>query len=139
MMKKQVVVILALIVVAALVVLLFVKFNAGNEADIKVVIGRPVEASETAVDFTNSPKLSKKTTNHILLALLSSKSLPDHAAPNTQPDAVMMIQNDGLAYMYSVWVDGNGLIYAMQTDGEATAYRVASLSGDELRLFEGIN
>lgn len=136
---RKYLVLLALIVAVILSVLLFVKYNGGNEAEIEILIGRPVEASETAVDFTHSPKLSKKTANNILLALLSGKSLPDQAAPTMPPAAIIMIQSDGVAYMYSAWVDESDLIYAIQTDDEATDYRVASLSGDELDFFEGIH
>lgn len=128
---------LALIAVAALSVLLFVKCN---EPELKIVIGRPVEGSETAADFTNSPKFSKKATNGILFALLSSKALPEQASPGTPPDRIMMIQNGGISYVFSVWLDESDLIYAKQIDGEAIDdYRVASLSDDELGYFENIS
>ena len=134
---------LALFALAAatftLLVLLFVKCN---EPDVKIVIGFPVEGSTPAVDYTNSEPISdKQTVNRILFAMLSGKSLAGSAAPNTPPDAVMMIEpkKENLAYIFSVWVDQNSVIYAMETGDEATEYRVINnLSDEECRIFAGI-
>ena len=137
---------LALFALAAatftLLVLLFVKCNECNEPDVKIVIGFPVKGSTPAVDYTNSEPISdKRTVNRILFALLSGKSLAGSAAPNTPPDAVMMIEpkKENLAYIFSVWVDQNSVIYAMETGDEATEYRVINnLSDEECRIFAGI-
>lgn len=128
---------------AALLVLLFVKCKECNEPDVKIVIGFPVpvEGTTFGVDYTNSKPISdRQTVNRILFAMLSGKSLAGSAVPNTLPDAVMMVQPKGenLAYIFSVWVDQNSVIYAMGTGDEATEYRVIDyLSDEECRIFDG--
>ena len=136
---KKCCIFLVLFAAVASLILLFAKCN---EADVNIVIGFPVEATTTAIDYTNSKPISdKRTVNRILFALLSGKSLAGSAAPNTPPDAIMMIQSKGenLAYLFSVWVDQTSVIYAMGTDGEATEYRmIDNLSNEEYRNFDNI-
>lgn len=136
---KKYCIFLALFAAAAALILLFVKCN---EADVTIVIGFPAENAADAVDYTRSKPISdRQTVNHILFALLSGKSLAGPAAPDTPPDAVMMIQSkkENLAYQFSVWVDQTNVIYAMGTGSEAAEYRVTgSLSDEELRIFDRI-
>lgn len=130
---------LALFAAVALLIFLFVK---RDETNVDIVIGLSVEATTTAVDFTNSKPISdKRTVNRILFALLSGKSLAGSVAPNTPPDAIMMIRfkEENLAYLFSVWVDQTSVVYVMGTDNETTEYRIIeNLSDEEFRIFDSI-
>lgn len=136
---KKCCIILVLLAAVASFILLLVKCN---EADVTIAIGFPAQAETAAIDYTSSKPISdKQTVNRILLALLSGKPLTNSAAPNTPPDAVMMIQfkEENIAYQFSVWVDQPRVIYAMETGDEAVEYRVIdNLTSEEFRVLDRV-
>lgn len=122
-----------------MLVLLFVEHN---KPCFNIVFGSPKTdggTEVTAVDFTNSKPLDKRTAEHIILGFVSGRSLPSSAAPSTTPDAVMMVRSreDNTAYLFSVWVDETRVIYAMGTDSDITEYRsFNNLTSDVRGVFD---
>lgn len=126
-----------------IIIFLGILLWCSNAPCFKILIGSAKSSYEneiSAVDFTSSKPINgKEKANKIILSLILGETVPESSAPNTVPDAILMIQagRKEVAYFFPIWINEDSIIFLVK-NGEEKEYReIDTLSDAELKaLFD---